>query len=129
MSNEALIDPKTLDLLHALQADHPGLMSELVRLFVADAPGQMQHIITGYNEHDSDKVRQSAHFLRSGAMALGLLRLAETSLTVERLDLAQYGLETAEQAVAELRLELGKVLSALLNHVKEISIGKARATS
>lgn len=129
MSTGMPIDPKALDLLHALQADHPGLMSELVRLFVADAPGQMQHIVIGYNELNSDKVRQSAHFLRSGAMALGLLRLAETSLTVERLELTQYGLEEAEQAVAELRLELGQVLSALLNHVKEISMGKARASS
>ena len=37
------IDPKALDLLNSLESDRPGLISEVVRLFVADAPTQLIH--------------------------------------------------------------------------------------
>jgi HPt (histidine-containing phosphotransfer) domain-containing protein len=111
-------DPKGLELLHSLQAEHPDLMTDLIRLFVADVPEQMRRIVAGYGECDVELLRQSAHFLRSGAMALGLLRLAEHSLAVERLDPAQYGLADADRKVDELRVELGKALLAMLKDTK-----------
>ncbi len=95
-------------------------MSELVRLFVADAPNQMQSIEDGYQLRDEQQVRQAAHFLRSGALALGVAQLAEISHAVERLDVAQFGRPDADERLAQLRVALRNALLALLSQVKEI---------
>lgn len=114
------IDPNALDLLHSLESDRPGAMGELVRLFVADAPNQMQSIEDGYRLRDGQRVRQAAHFLRSGALALGAAQLAEISYVVERLDAAQFGQPDADGQLAQLRVALRDALLALLSQVKEI---------
>jgi HPt (histidine-containing phosphotransfer) domain-containing protein len=112
------LDQQSLDQLRVLERERPGLMKELIRLFVADAPKQMRLIDGAYAKRDPEGVRQSAHFLRSGALALGLSWLAEKSNALERLDLDQYGSEQANQWVAQLRGELHKVLLALLKELK-----------
>jgi len=93
-------------------------MKELIRLFVADAPKQMRLIDNAYGRRDPEGVRQSAHFLRSGALALGLSWLAEKSNALEHLELDQYGSEQSNQWVGQLRAELHKVLLALLKELK-----------
>lgn len=114
------IDPKALDLLNSLESDRPGLISEVVRLFVADAPNQMQLIDDGHLARNVEQVGQAAHFLRSGAMALGLTQLAEASLAVERADPADYGLAPMGERIGVLRVELRNALLAVLNQVDQI---------
>ncbi len=114
------IDPKALDLLNSLESDRPGLISEVVRLFVADAPNQMQLIDDGHLARNVDQVGQAAHFLRSGAMALGLTQLADASLAVERADAADYGLAAMGERIGVLRVELRNALLAVLNQVEQI---------
>jgi HPt (histidine-containing phosphotransfer) domain-containing protein len=104
-----------------LERERPGLMKELIRLFVADAPKQMRLIDSAYAKRDPEGMRQSAHFLRSGALALGLHWLAEKSKALEHLELDQYGTEQSNQWVAQLRAELHKVLLALLKELKASS--------
>ena len=120
MTSGTPIDPKALDLLNSLESDRPGLISELVRLFPADAPKQMQLIDDGPAARDRDQVSQAAHFLRSGAMALGLTDLVEASLAVERADPAEYGLSAMGEKIGALRVELRNALLALLSEVKQI---------
>ncbi len=120
MTSGTPIDPKALDLLNSLESDRPGLISELVRLFLADAPKQMQLIDDGHAARDRDQVSQAAHFLRSGAMALGLTDLVEASLAVERADPAEYGLSAMGEKIGALRVELRNALLALLSEVKQI---------
>ena len=45
--------------------------AELIRLFVSDAPKQMRLIEGAYGKRDPEGLRESAHFLRSGALANG----------------------------------------------------------
>jgi HPt (histidine-containing phosphotransfer) domain-containing protein len=63
-------------------------------------------------------VRQSAHFLRSGALALGLSWLAERNKEFEQLALDQYGSKESDLLLAELRAELHRVLLTLLKELK-----------
>jgi HPt (histidine-containing phosphotransfer) domain-containing protein len=112
------LDQQSLDQLRMLERERPGLMKELIRLFVADAPKQMRLIDSAYAKRDPEGVRQAAHFLRSGALALGLSWLAEKSNVLEHLELEQYGSEQSNQWVAQLRAELHKVLLALLKELK-----------
>lgn len=112
---------QTLDQLRRLREELPGVMEEVMQQFIADAPRQIGLIESAYNAADAEALRQNAHFLRSGALALGLNWLAEKSNTLEHMDLGEYGSEASGQVVAELRAELHRVLLALLKELKDSS--------
>ena len=118
MSASQPLKLQTLDQLHALERERPGLMKELIRLFVGDAPKQMRLIDTAYGKRDPEGLRQSAHFLRSGALALGLGWLAEQAALIERMEFSAYGRPESNELVAKLRAELHRVLLALLSELK-----------
>ncbi len=119
MSNPTPEDQQTLDQLRQLEAERPGLMKELIRLFVADAPKQIRLIHAAYGRRDPEMVRQSAHFLRSGSLALGLSSLAEHSRVIEHLALDSYGSQESDALVVEMRAEVHKVLLVLLRQLKD----------
>ena len=119
MSDPTPKDQQTRDQLKELEAERPGLMKELIRLFVADAPRQTRLIRAAYDRRDPELVRQSAHFLRSGSLALGLSSLAEHSRVIEHLALEAYGDKASDLLVAELRAEVHKVLLVLLKQLKD----------
>jgi HPt (histidine-containing phosphotransfer) domain-containing protein len=109
---------QTLDQLHALERERPGLMKELIRLFVGDAPRQMRLIDTAYGRRDPEGLRQSAHFLRSGALALGLDWLAGQAALIEHMEFGAFGQPGSNELIAGLRGELHRVLLALLEELK-----------
>jgi len=120
MSTDPVIDPKALELLRSLDQDRPGAMIELVRLFITDAPVQMQRLEEGYRDRDGEQVRQAAHFLRSGALALGLTGMIDTSQVIEHLDISRYGEPESEAALAALRVESRNAVVALLSVVDSL---------
>jgi HPt (histidine-containing phosphotransfer) domain-containing protein len=109
---------QTLDQLRALERDSPGLMKELIRLFVGDAPKQIRLIEAAYGKRDPEKLSQQAHFLRSGALALGLGWLAEQAALIEHMDFHDYGKPASDALVSELRAELHRVLLALFHELR-----------
>ena len=111
---------QTLDQLRMLEHENPGLIKELIRLFVADAPRQMRLIDSAYRQRDPEGLRQSAHFLRSGALALGLSWLAERAQAFEHLPFDRYGEPAADTLVKELRSGLHQVLLILLQDLKRL---------
>lgn len=104
---------QSLDQLNEMERELPGLMDEAVALFVADAPVQMGQIETAYQARDAATLRPIAHFLRSGAFALGLRWLGEHATRVERLEVWDYGTPDSNALVAELHSELDRVVVAL----------------
>lgn len=118
MSNANPLDPQILEQLRLLDAERPGLMKELIRLFVADTPKQMRLIDGAYGRRDPELLRQSAHFLRSGSLALGLNDLAERALHFEHLPLEDYGSKDNDAGLVQLRAEVHRVLLALLTLMK-----------
>ena len=120
MTSDSPLDPKALELLQSLESDSPGAMTELVRLFIVDAPTQLQRIVAGYRDGDVEQVRQSAHFLRSGALALGLTSLVDASHALERLEASHYGQADADAQLSALRRGVRDAMLTLLSVVKEI---------
>ncbi len=120
MSDPSSQDLQTLDQLRALERQDPGLIKEIIQLFVADAPRQMRLIGSAYLQRDPEGLRQSAHFLRSGSLALGLGVLAERVLHIERLPFEDYGSEDSDTQVRQLRGELHQVLLVLLRELKTL---------
>jgi HPt (histidine-containing phosphotransfer) domain-containing protein len=119
VSNPNLLDPQILEQLRMLEVERPGLMKELIRLFVADAPKQMRLIDGAYGRRDPELLRQSAHFLRSGALALGLNALAAKAHHFEHLALEAYGEPAEDAGILDLRAEVHRVLLALLKIMKD----------
>jgi HPt (histidine-containing phosphotransfer) domain-containing protein len=119
VSNDNPLDPQILEQLRQLEAERPGLMKELIRLFVADAPKQMRLIDGAYGRRDPELLRQSAHFLRSGSLALGLNDLAAKAHHFEHLPLDAYGSKDNDAGIVALRAEVHRVLLALLKTMKD----------
>ena len=115
-------EPEPLDQLRALDVEQPGLMNELIRIFVGDAPKQVQFIEAGLREHNPERIRQAAHFLRSGALALGLKQVAAAAHLVERMDIDTISPDEAKAAIEHLRNHVHYVLLYLLNQLKQSQV-------
>ncbi len=111
-------EPEPLTQLLELDVEQPGLMNELIRIFVADAPKQLQFIEVGLRERNPERVRQAAHFLRSGSLALGLKQVAAAAHAVERMDISSITPEAAQAAGEHLREHVHHVLLYLLGQLK-----------
>jgi HPt (histidine-containing phosphotransfer) domain-containing protein len=112
---------QTLDQLRKLQEELPGVMEEVMRLFIADAPKQMRLIEAAYVERDGNALSQVSHYLRSGALALRLEWVAEQAHRLEFLAPAAFGEPATNKLLANLRTELNAVVVALLDDLDENS--------
>src|SRR6476646_9826575 len=105
---------QTLDQLSKLREELPGVMDEVMQLFITDAPRQMRQIEEAYATADPDALRQTAHYLRSGALALRLEWIAEQAHRLEFLSVDEFGTEPNNRLVSMLRTEVNAVVVALL---------------
>jgi HPt (histidine-containing phosphotransfer) domain-containing protein len=110
---------QTLDQLRKLQEELPGVMEEVMRLFISDAPRQMREIEAAYEAADPDVLRQSAHYLRSGALALRLEWVADLVHRLEFLAPDAFGDPATNKLVANLRAEVNSVVVALLDELND----------
>jgi HPt (histidine-containing phosphotransfer) domain-containing protein len=104
---------QNLDQLRRQRAELPGVMEEVMQQFIADAPRQFELVEAAYRAADADALRQNAHFLRSGALALRLEWLAEQAHRLEFLAEDEFGKDSSERLLANLRNELSGVVAAL----------------
>ena len=108
---------QTLDQLRKLQQELPGVMDEVIQLFINDAPRQMRQIEAACEQADADALRQTAHYLRSGALALRLEWLAEQAHRLEFLAPSEFGQPATARLLGNLRTELNGVVVALLEEL------------
>ena len=83
MTAGASLDPGALATLRALDADNPGAFSGFVRMFIAEVPDLIRRIESASDTADPAALAQSAHYLRSAALALGATELAEVCYGLE----------------------------------------------
>ena len=106
-----------MDQLNKLREELPGVMEEVMQLFVADAPRQMKQIEQAYADADADALRQTSHYLRSGALALRLEWIAEQAHRLEFLSIGDFGDASTNRLVANLRTEVNAVVVALMDEL------------
>jgi HPt (histidine-containing phosphotransfer) domain-containing protein len=114
------LNPETLDLLKALEADQPGSLAQLVRIFVADAPALLSRIEVAHERRDLEELRHASHYLRSAALALGADALAVMALRVEHLDANELAAGEGKVRLAALRSGLRDAVLSLLQETPEI---------
>ena len=108
---------QTLDQLNKQREELPGVMEEVMQLFITDAPRQMRQIEEAYAASDPDALRQTAHYLRSGALALRLEWIAEQAHRLEFLSVDDFGSPTYNKLVANLHTEVNAVVVTLLDEI------------
>ena len=104
---------QTLDQLRRQRAELPGVMEEVMQLFITDADRQVAAIEAAYNEKNPEELRQQAHYLRSGALALRFEWIAEQAHRLEFLSPDEFGTERSERLLKLLRDEVAAVVHAL----------------
>lgn len=116
--SEPVIDPGTIEALEELGgSEEPGLLAELIDLFVEDARVRMQAIAACFESGDLDGVAKAAHALKSASATLGAFGLSDVcrrieleaadGTDVERLvEESRDAHAAAESALLELRADL-----------------------
>jgi HPt (histidine-containing phosphotransfer) domain-containing protein len=100
------------ELLQTVEGDRE-LLEELGRLFLADAPLQVEAVRDAIKRSDATALRFAAHALKGSAATLTARNVAKQASALEAmgkngsLDGAAVALQGLEAAVAELRQRLG----------------------
>jgi two-component system sensor histidine kinase/response regulator len=77
-SGSGVIDLKVIQGLRELGGeDEPGLLAELIEIFLEDAPLRMKDITEGWAVHDLGRVERGAHTLKSSSANIGALGLSD----------------------------------------------------
>jgi HPt (histidine-containing phosphotransfer) domain-containing protein len=72
------IDPTVIQGLRDLGGDdEPGLVLELIDIFLEDAPQRMKDITEGLASGDLGRVERGAHTLKSSSANIGALKLSD----------------------------------------------------
>ena len=116
----SLLDYKALELLRMLDRDQPGSFSEFVRMFVHEAPELVKKMEQAHTEGDADKLGQSAHYLRSAALAMGATHLVEVCQGLEHLTEEQVRDASIMPRFDQLRRATRDALLLLLQEVPQI---------
>jgi HPt (histidine-containing phosphotransfer) domain-containing protein len=120
MSTPTPLNQETLEMLRSLEADQPGSLARLIRLFVADAPALLSRIEVAYERRDPEELKQASHYLRSAALALGADGLANAALQVEHLPGDGFATARGEQQLQALRSGLRDAVLSLLQQTAEL---------
>ena len=78
VSSSSVIDARIIQGLRDLGGeDEPGLLVELIDIFLEDAPQRMRDITEGFAAGDLGRVERGAHTLKSSSANIGALGLSE----------------------------------------------------
>ncbi|MBY0355341.1 MAG: Hpt domain-containing protein [Rickettsiales bacterium] len=121
MSNEALghdiavCDPETWSLLQQTMSD---VLPQLVAFYCEDSPRLLAAMSTAHSDQTPDVVLRHAHTLKSSSQQLGFLRVAHIASLIETLAGRdeKNSAETITRSIAELEIELARVLALLSEH-------------
>jgi HPt (histidine-containing phosphotransfer) domain-containing protein len=120
MSTPAPLNPETLELLRSLEADDPGCLARLIRLFVADSPTLLSRVELAHERRDGEELRNAAHYLRSAALALGAEGLASAAHKVEHLTPDLFGTPESHALLSGVRSGLRDAVLSLLQVTNEL---------
>jgi HPt (histidine-containing phosphotransfer) domain-containing protein len=120
MSTPAPLNQETLEMLRSLEADEPGSLARLIRLFVADSPTLLSRVELAHERRDAEELRNAAHYLRSAALALGAEGLAAAAHKVEHLAPANFGTPEAHALLSGVRSGLRDAVMSLLEVTSEL---------
>ena len=108
----AIIDRSVLDELRSLAGPDDDLVTEVIGVFLAEAPGQVRSVNEALASRNAAAIQRAAHGLKGSALGIGARQLAAIVAAVETA--ARAGdTERAISAAAALDAALGAAGAAL----------------
>jgi HPt (histidine-containing phosphotransfer) domain-containing protein len=83
MDMTAIIDRSVLDEIRALGGPGDDLLSEVIGVFLAEAPGQVRSVNEALAARDTAAIQRAAHRLKGSALGVGARQLAALVAAVE----------------------------------------------
>jgi len=94
-----IIDPAVIASLRELGGeDDPGLLTELIDMFLDDAPARMAEMRRALDEGDIDGIARAAHALKSSSANMGAMLFSKLCKEVEEMARTQQHAHLAEKA-------------------------------
>ena len=104
------LDPTAIEKLRRLQRPgEPDVVTELVDLFLSDAPSKLAALERAASEGSLAALKRTAHALKTSAGSLGAVRMAALCALIE----GAVGLEAASEPLPRLAREMARVAEAL----------------
>lgn len=94
--------------------EDPGLLLELVGMFLEDAPNYVREIAAGFEAQDLERVKRASHTLKSSAANMGAMSLSGLARSIE---------STAKSSDMGLLRELSNTLSEVYRETAEALSG------
>ena len=114
-NHNGAIDMRVIADLRELGGDEdPGLLTELIDLFLTDAPGRVRDVETGLATGDIKLVERAAHTLKSSSANIGALTLSSICKRIEELARNQEK-DAIKRLLAETTRSFSEAESALLS--------------
>ena len=110
------IDRKALDNLAESVGGDREFMAELLTSFLDDAPVQLEEMRTALGTADSERLRRSAHSLKSNSATFGAIEVSHQCKEVEEMAkaVAWDGVSTRIEYIAAAYEEVKPVLEAIV---------------
>lgn len=106
------IDQSALDGLKALQGGEPGLLRELIGMFLEDAGPRMDKIRLAIHEHNSAVLEQEAHALKGSCGNFGAKPMSQLCEALQGMGRSGE-LQRADPVLLELEAEFERVKATL----------------
>jgi HPt (histidine-containing phosphotransfer) domain-containing protein len=85
-NDSAVIDMRVIaDLRELGGADDPGLLAELIEMFLTDAPSRLRDVEAGLASSDIKLVERASHTLKSSSANIGAMNLSALAKRIEEL--------------------------------------------
>ncbi|MFI5210712.1 MAG: ATP-binding protein, partial [Gemmatimonadales bacterium] len=112
------LDPEKLIEYLRMEAAMPGLLAEMVTVFLRDAPGRITALELALTTGNVELARNAAHALKGAALQLGALPLGDAAGALERA--ARDGsLENGQLHLQRIVAEFARAVPALEQHLSE----------
>ncbi len=114
MISDEVLDPETVAELRRAQQDYenPAFISQLVGLFLSNAPRRMAQIREALAARDALTLERVAHTLRSNFGVLGASGMSQACARIEEAG-GRSAFDEAERVFAEAELAFPRVLAAV----------------
>ena len=110
--DEPALDPEVISGLRDLEEGSPGLLEELVEMFLQDTPPRIEALGVAVEEGDAHSVERIAHSIKGSSGNMGGRRMSEVSERLQAIG-ASADLEQAPELLASLREEFDRMREAL----------------
>ena len=107
------LDPAVIETLRQLNEEgHPDVVSEVLGLFLAEAPGRLDAVEAALRDRDASALQRSAHTLKGASGAIGATALQTACRVLEELG-KRHALDDAPEAMETVRQEYRRVKDAI----------------